>query len=125
MKKILKMLVVAAIVVTGCSKLETKDLINTYWTGSMTSTAFQEDEKADLSFEFKTGKADFTYLPYGEQHPETGVLLYSLADNVLTLSNANGMLNGDWSIIHKKGEHMTLEKTEGGETRTIEIQKRR
>ena len=125
MKKITLLLTMAAIVISSCSKFETEDLVGTYWTGSMTSTAIQSGEKTDLSFEFKEGKADFTYLPYGDQPPETGVMLYTLSEGVLTLTKANEVLNGAWNIIYRKGGHMTLEKSSQDDILTINIQKRR
>lgn len=126
MKKITLLFALTALILGSCSKFETKDLIGSYWTGSLTSSAFQDGEKADLSFDFKEGKADFTYLPYAEQHPETGVMLYTLSDGVLTLSKANETLNGAWTITQRKGEYMTLEKTlQEDVLLTIDIQKRR
>ena len=118
-------MVMAGLFMTGCSKVSVNDLIDTYWTGTCVSTEYSEGQKDDLSIDFFTGKADFTYLKYGEQYPETGVMLYEVSGQTLTLTKANEILNGEWSIEYHKGKDMTLSRNQEGGTYTITLRKRR
>ena len=103
--------VLMCIIMAGCSKIGGNDLAGTRWTGELTSTEFEADQRNDLSFDFYEGKADFTYLKYGEQYPEKGVMLYSATESTVTFSKANEDLNGEWTISSQKGKDMTLTRT--------------
>ena len=100
-----------SIMTVGCSKFSGNNLAGTRWSGELISTEFEDGERNELSFEFDNGKADFTYLKYGEQHPEKGVLLYTATESTVTFSKANDDLNGQWTISSLKGKDMTLTRT--------------
>ena len=115
----------SSLFMTGCSKVSVNDLIDTYWTGSFVSSDYSDGQKDDLSIDFFTGKADFTYLKYGEQYPETGVLLYEVDGQKLTLTKANEILDGEWNIDYHKGKDMTLSRNQDEKQLTITLRKRR
>ena len=114
----------ALIALFSCTKLETDDLVESFWNGTLTATSFADGEHADLAFDFKEGKADFTYLPYGELKPEEGVMLYSMSTDTFTIQSANEILNGEWKITSATKQEMTLERTEGKITLIIKINKK-
>lgn len=116
--------VLLCIITAGCSKLSGNDLADTRWTGEFISTEFEDGQRNDLSFEFYEGKADFTYLKYGEQYPENGVLLYTSTETTVTFSKANEDLNGEWTISSQKGKDMTLTRQKSSTTLTINLRRR-
>ena len=79
----------------------------------------------DLSFEFERGKATFTYLPYGEQNPEKGVMLYNISDDRMTIQNANEVLNGIWTVTKENKEMLILTRNVEDQVYTISLHKRR
>ena len=127
MKKtfILQLIMITSVLLSSCSKFETSDLIDTFWTGTCTSSEYLDGEHNDISFDFENGKANFTILYYGEQYPESGVMLYSISNDILTISKANEMLNGEWKILFRKGKDMTLERTVEEEILTLKLQQRK
>ena len=118
---------IAAFLTSGCSKIdmESKDLEGTYWTGTLHHSSAADDESDAVSFEFRKGYADFTYLEYATNDPEEGVALYEAEGASLTVSKANDLLDGTWTITGAKAERMTLEKESGSEMLTMELLKRR
>ena len=108
----------------GCNKIDVDTFIDTYWTGTLTDTK-ANDERSDVSFKFGTGKADFVYLPYGEQYPETGVMLYEIAGNQMTIDKANETLNGIWTINKTGKETLSLTRRSDSETLKISLIKRK
>lgn len=120
----LSLLIIASLLIASCSKLDMEFLVNTYWTGTMTSSDAPE-MPSDLSFEFDKGKADFTYLPYGEQYPEKGVMLYSISDGKMTIKSANEVLDGVWNISKENSKALHMTQTADGKTFTIRLDKRR
>ena len=120
----LSLLIIASLLIASCSKLDMEFLVNTYWTGTMTSSDAPE-MSSDLSFEFDKGKADFTYLPYGEQYPEKGVMLYSISDGKMTIQSANEILDGVWNISKENNKTLYMTQTADGKTFTIRLDKRR
>ena len=109
--RLLLLTAVLCIFTAGCSKFSGNDLAGTRWSGEFISSEFEDGERNELSFEFDHGKADFTYLKYGEQYPEKGVLLYTATESMITFSKANDDLNGQWTISSQKGKDMTLTRT--------------
>ena len=122
--RLLSLCVLASLMIISCSKLSMEYLADTYWTGTMISS--DDTEKPhDLSFEFDKGKADFTYLPYGEQYPEKGVMLYSLSDGKMTIQSANAVLDGIWNLTKEDSKTLRMTKTMENTTLTIRLDKRR
>ena len=110
---------------SSCTKFESDDLIGTKWTGSMTCNEWTENETVDLGFEFEYGKASFTYLEYGKQYPENGVMLYTLDGNEFIIEKANETLNGTWAFNHESKDKITLTKSVGTQVFTIDLIKRK
>lgn len=123
-KGIAVLLLGAILALFSCTKLETDDLTGSFWNGTLTATSFANGEHADLAFDFKERKADFTYLPYGELKPEEGVMLYSMTEDTFTIQSANEILNGEWKIASATKLEMILERTDGKNTFTIKINKK-
>lgn len=119
------LLIGALVSLFSCTKLESSDLVGTFWNGTLTATDYAEGIHTDLAFAFKDGKADFTYLQYGELVPEEGIMLYSMSEETFTIEKANEILNGDWNIVNATRQEMTLERTEGSNTLTISINNRK
>lgn len=124
-KRIGVLLAGALIALFSCTKFESDNLAGTFWNGTLTATDYAEGEYTDLAFAFKEGKADFTYLQYGELVPEEGIMLYSMSEETFTIEKANEILNGDWNIVNATRQEMTLERTEGSNTLTISINNRK
>ena len=122
--RLLSLCIICFSFIVSCSKITLEDLQGTYWTGTMTSSEAMEMPN-DLSFEFDKGKADFTYLRYGEQAPEKGVLIYSISDGKMTIQRANEALDGVWNITKENGGTLLLSRTADGQISTISLQKRR
>lgn len=123
-KKGLILLSIISLFLCSCSKLTDDFLIDSYWTGQITSSLMQVDEKIDVSFDFSRGKANFTFLEYGEFTPETGVLLYNAEGDRLIIEKANPTLNGEWFVRQKDKKSMTLEKTTETATFSMSLIKR-
>ena len=120
MRRILYFLIIAsAVLITGCSKIDLKahKLEGTFWTGEVYNSIWDEDEHDSVSFDFHKGYADFTYLEYATNNPETGVALYEVKEDKITFSKANDMLDGTWTITELKGGSMTIEMVGSPETK--------
>ena len=123
--KVVFLLSLFLMILSSCNKFEADDLIGTKWTGSLTCNEWNETERVDLGFEFEYGKASFSYLEYGKQYPETGVMLYTLEGNDFTIEKANEILNGRWLFSNDDKNHITLTKTADTQVFTISLTKRK
>ena len=118
---------ITAILMSGCSKTEidSKDLVGSYWTGTLHHSSAADDEYDSISFEFDKGHADFTYLEYATNDLEEGVALYEAEGESLNISKANDIIDGTWTVTGRKAERMTLERETQSEKLTMELIRRK
>ena len=128
MRKIAYLAIIAAVtLLAGCSKIDIEDkfLEGTMWTGTLSYSNLPSDEYDSISFEFHGGYADFVYLEYATNNPEKGKALYTTTANELTISKANDLIDGTWTVIEQKGSRLVMIRLHENETLTIELIKRR
>ena len=128
MKKIAYLAIIVAMsLLTGCSKIDIEGdfLEGTKWTGTLSYSNLPSDEYDSISFDFHKGYADFVYLEYATNAPEQGKALYTATANELTISKANDLIDGAWTVIEQKDSRLAMARSYGNETLTIELIRRR
>ena len=127
MRKIVYLaIIVTTSIFAGCSKIDMNDtfFVNSRWTGTISDSNDQSDEFDAVSMEFFKGYFKFVHLEYATNYPEEGTALYELSGDTFTVSKANNLMDGTWTIVKKKSSTIQMEKSQDSGTLTMLLTKR-
>lgn len=122
MRKIvyLTILIVTSIF-ASCSKIDMNDkfFVDSRWSGTIINSNVPSDEFDAVSMKFFKGYFKFVHLEYATNNPEEGTALYEVSGNTFTVSKANELMDGTWTIVEKKSSTIQMERSHDSGTLTM------